>query len=160
MKIKNTILSLICITFICVGCAGAEPSPTATAAPPTTTPKPPTATPVPPTDTPEPPTLTPTEELAEFPIGKFYNSSFLYTLILNEDGTWSVGAYDKMFGHYHVEGDQVTFSDESGWCISAGEGGEDGIFTWTYIDGVLQLKSVKDICHSRKGWLTVPYKLQ
>lgn len=151
MKHTKLIISTICIVIFCVGCATAEPASTATDVPPT-------ATPVPPTDTPVPPTETPTKPPLEFPSGVFYNGSFDYYLIINDDGTWRLEEGSRLFftGLYQVEGDQVTFTEWSGYCTELG----DGIYSWNFVEGVLSIKTGKDDCELRRLRLIPPYTQQ
>ena len=95
----------------------------------------------------------------EFPNGKFYNSSFDSYLIINDDGTWRLleGTNRTFFaGSYHSEGDQVTFTDWSGYCSEFG----DGIFNWNLMEGVLNLTTLNDDCELRVARLTLPYTQQ
>jgi len=152
MKHTKIIISTICFVTICASCSTAELTSNAgdvTQSTPT----------IYPTETPVQPTEIPTELPIEFPSGKFYNSSFDSYLIINDDGTWRLleGTSRTFFtGLYQSEGEQVTFKEWSGYCSEFG----DGIYRWSYVEGVLNLIIIKDACELRIARLTLPYTQQ
>jgi hypothetical protein len=158
MKHTKLIIATICIVIFCAGCAAAEPASITTEVTPTAPQVPPTDTPISPTDTLVPPTETPTEPPPEFPSGVLYNGILEYCLTINEDGAWTLEEGRRLFftGLYQLEGEQVTFTEWSGICTEF----DDGIYTWNFVEGVLQIKTVKDDCELRRLRIITPYTVQ
>jgi hypothetical protein len=152
MKFTMFIISAICTLTFCVGCSTAQPPASASPVLPTNTPA---ARP----ETPVPPAAAPTETLIEFPSGKFYNGAFDSYLVINENGTWRLleGTNRTFFtGSYRLEDERVFFADSSGYCSEYG----DGIYSWDYQQGVLQVTIVQDECELRTARITLRYTQQ
>ena len=150
MKFTLYIISSVCVLTFCAGCATARLP--ATTIPPTNTQRPPADTPVPPVDT-------STESLTSFPSGKFYNGAFDSYLVINGDGTWRLleGTNRTFFtGSYQLDDGRVFFADSSGYCSEYG----DGIYSWDYQQGVLQVSIVQDDCKLRTERITLRYTQQ
>jgi len=152
MKHALFIISTLCIFTFCAGCSTAGPAATKAVASPE-------STPVAPPDMPVPPVGSPTDTLVEFPSGKFYNGGFDSYLVINDDGTWRLleGKNRTFFtGKYQVEGEQVTFTDQSGYCSEFG----NGVYSRKFSEDVLSIDTIDDDCKLRTARVTLLYTLQ
>jgi hypothetical protein len=86
-----------------------------------------------------------------FPTGAFqWKTSQYYEFF--EDGTWIGGSVQDepmLQGQYTVDGNMITWHSESMIDGSAGGCGNEGTYTWAYVDKVLSFERVDDTCGPR-----------